>query len=563
MLTVAAGVTVAQQAGSVGTYNLSGGGTLSTQNVSGGAGTSTFNFDGGTLQASNNSTNFLSGLTTASVLPGGAIVDTNGFAVTVSQNLSSGATNDGGLTKNGVGTLTLTGASTYAGNTTINAGSLVVTTGGSFAGNDVLLNAGGTLAVVGSGRVNGSAQSIGPLFNVEGDDGTSTSSGTAATITVADNAVVNAGPIFLGTTGRASLLQTGGTVTRNELELGTSNGSTGTYALSAGTLTAGNVLVGDAGTGVFDQTGGTVDAGSNPSALGLGAGQSGTCNLSGGTLVTIGFYGESSGMSVLNFNGGTLRANGSTTMFLANQSAANVLAGGARIDTAGNDVTVDQQLLHGTAAAIDGGLTKLGTGTVTLTAANLYTGGTNVSAGAVRVNNTSGSGTGPGRVKVVAGATLGGTGTITGDVTLAAGATMTAGADDFGVGTLTTNGRETWAADATGQGTYVAKTTGSTSATPQATDLLHLAALTVSATPAHPFVIDLVNVPGYSPTLAYGQVLVLATDTEAASTNPFGPANRRTTLMELSLTSSGVATFDSPTAADRAYRSSRTGPGTT
>jgi autotransporter-associated beta strand protein len=57
---------------------------------------------------------------------------------------------------------------------------------------------------------------------------------------------------------------------------------------------------------------------------------------------------------------------------------ANVRAGGARIDSGAFNVTVPQPLLDGGAG---GGLTKLGTGTLTLTARNTYTGPTTVSAG--------------------------------------------------------------------------------------------------------------------------------------------------------------------------------------
>ncbi len=50
---------------------------------------------------------------------------------------------------------------------------------------------------------------------------------------------------------------------------------------------------------------------------------------------------------------------------------------------------------------------------MTLTGANMYSGGTTVSGGTLRVNNASGSGTGTGAVNVTGG-TLGGTGTISG-----------------------------------------------------------------------------------------------------------------------------------------------------
>jgi autotransporter-associated beta strand protein len=62
-------------------------------------------------------------------------------------------------------------------------------------------------------------------------------------------------------------------------------------------------------------------------------------------------------------------------------------------------------------------LTKNGTGTLILSAANTYTGPTTISAGKLLANNTSGSATGTGAITVATGATLGGTGTVSGAVT--------------------------------------------------------------------------------------------------------------------------------------------------
>lgn len=110
-------------------YNLNGG-ILTTSYIArtSTAGTGNFNFNGGTLRAAVDSQAFINNLTAANVGAGGAIIDTNGHTVTIPQPLihaaSLGATVDGGLTKNGAGTLQLAGISTYTGKTVINAGTL-------------------------------------------------------------------------------------------------------------------------------------------------------------------------------------------------------------------------------------------------------------------------------------------------------------------------------------------------------------------------------------------------------------------------------------------------------
>ena len=96
--------------------------------VSGTTGTSTntFNFNGGTLQATISNATFMTGLTTAVVKSGGAMIDSNGFDITIGQALLAG-TPSGGLTKSSLGTLTLSGASTFTGATAVNGGGLNVT----------------------------------------------------------------------------------------------------------------------------------------------------------------------------------------------------------------------------------------------------------------------------------------------------------------------------------------------------------------------------------------------------------------------------------------------------
>jgi autotransporter-associated beta strand protein len=95
----------------------------------------------------------------------------------------------------------------------------------------------------------------------------------------------------------------------------------------------------------------------------------------------------------------------------------------------------------GTAGTYDNVVLTIGsanaTGTVELLGGNPYSGGTDVTAGTLLVNNTAGSGTGTGPVTVRDGATLGGDGAITGAVTLESGATVAPGAN---AGTLSVGG---------------------------------------------------------------------------------------------------------------------------
>lgn len=189
-------------------------------------------------------------------------------------------------------------------------------------------------------------------------------------------------------------------------------------------------------------------------------------NLNGGTLTVPQVVSTTNTATrVFNFNGGTLKPTASSVAFFnlgTGNARANVRGGGAIVDTAGFNVTIGSALIHSTIAgdaATDGGLTKLGAGTLTLTNANTYTGNTVINVGTLALGNTGSIGTSSNitvntgatyDVSAVSGYTLGGTqsllgsGNNNGAVTASVGAKVYAGTDGI-YGTNTFNNDLTFA----------------------------------------------------------------------------------------------------------------------
>ena len=348
--------------------------------------------------------------TTTSLSTNGITVGNSGVG-TFTQSGGSVTTNGGGLHiglgSGGSYTLSGAGSSLSTGEIDLGVGAIGAS-GGFFVQSDGSVTTNGNKLILGNlGALAGGSYSLsgGTLSTGEIDVGWTSSRGT---FTQSSGSITTNGNKFI---------VTGGGIQGNVI---------GSYSLSGGTLSTGEIdlatNVTPTSTGTITQNGGSITTNGNQLVLnGIGKG---LYQFNGGTL-TVGSVSSQPiggfGTGTFNFNGGTLQAGGNSTTFFQGITTANVQTGGAVVDTNGFSVTVAQNLLHDTTAgapATDGGLTKLGVGTLTLTGENTYTGGTFVSAGTLLVNNTAGSGTGSGNVTVAGSARLGGSGTIAGSVTL-------------------------------------------------------------------------------------------------------------------------------------------------
>jgi autotransporter-associated beta strand protein len=156
-----------------------------------------------------------------------------------------------------------------------------------------------------------------------------------------------------------------------------------------------------------------------------------TLRLNGGTTTVGGFTKtETTYMNIIDFNGGMLVAAMNNSGFLPVFSPTTnaVQAGGAIINDSGFAITIPASLIHdpGLGTAPDGGLTKLGTGTLTLSGVNTYKGTTYVSAGVLAlaggsVAATIGAST---NINLATGALLDVTGQVLGQLTLAFGQSL-------------------------------------------------------------------------------------------------------------------------------------------
>ncbi|ASU72957.1 autotransporter outer membrane beta-barrel domain-containing protein [Brucella abortus] len=338
--------------------------------------------------------------------------------------ISTELTGTHGLEKADGGTLILTGANTYTGGTAISGGTLQLGDGATNGSVQGAISTGADAAHKGVLAIRAAAGTPATIGNTISGTGSVSVLGGTVTFSVANSytggttlaggTTIVTADANLGAVGTNVALNNGATL-RFGANLDATHSFThafqlGTVASDVGTLDTDGHDV--AMSGVISGAGGLMKSGTGTVTL------SGVNTYTGGTTLTAGTLAAASDNNLggasggLTFNGGTLQVMG--TSWTSTNRAVSLQAGGGTFDIedAANNFAVTQ----GVAGA--GGLTKSGSGTLTLSGANSYTGATTVSAGTLVVANDN---TGGGTTTVDAGAVLqigtGGTsGNLAGDI---------------------------------------------------------------------------------------------------------------------------------------------------
>jgi fibronectin-binding autotransporter adhesin len=450
--------------------------TLATNNSY----TGTTDINAGTVRVGDGGTTGTTGSGTININAGTLIFNrSNALAV---PNAING---NGSVLQNGAGVTTLSGESGFAGGLTVNAGAARLTAVGAGGVGNITVN-GGAL-VTGANRSNPITLNNGTVLGASAAStlsGDLTVNGAGVTIRGADPtnlptaAVDSVEIVFSGTLhGSANI---------NVLSNGQDNSPDGGNGIRLrgtnpsdynGTITVANNVkfelqssqigaFSPAGTGKIIMTAGSVSGGTALTAPSTTAGYSelNVRNLSGDDII----FGNDvaiAGTGTVIFNPLGTTAEGKTVTMGnlsigTGQEAATYLAAGTTNPTHplifstvtlngtatfspkksgfGADASLGSDIVLGPVSeTTPSGIIVTGSGTraLVLTAANNYTGPTQVNSGTLRVTNSTGSATGASAVSVAANATLAGTGIITGNVTASSGSHVAPG--NAGIGALT------------------------------------------------------------------------------------------------------------------------------
>ncbi|MDB6079020.1 MAG: autotransporter-associated beta strand repeat protein, partial [Akkermansiaceae bacterium] len=328
------------------------------------------------LDNNGNAANILTLDTTLDTAPA---ITVNGLGTGKKVTISAEVAGVTGLTKAGVGTLVLTGANTYTSDTRVTGGTLKFSGGSLDAAHNLYIGAGAGAS--GAMVMDGTVETLN-FFGGGYPDGVYVGRDSAGTLDV--NAGILSNP--------------GGDVTVASKDAG-SGGSTGTITVDGGSIEAGRFIIADDqnSTALVVLKSGSISI-TGPIIFGGGgatAAAAGSLELRGGILSTSSVF-RYSGATASTFilNGGTIQAAAANGGFFNGGITYNVQAGGAKFDTAGYDIGVGQVLAHD-GAALDGGLTKSGAGTLTLGEKNTINGNVLVSDGVLELTGGAASDANP------------------------------------------------------------------------------------------------------------------------------------------------------------------------
>ncbi|GAB5559415.1 MAG: hypothetical protein SynsKO_10620 [Synoicihabitans sp.] len=336
----------------------------------------------------------------------------------------------GDLTKSGSGNLELSGNNTFSGDTSLSAGALTVGhdnalgtgtldwAGGTLVGDGTARALANTLTASDDVKVGGSSaltfsggfdlEAAAPrTFNISNSadtifsgvisNGAITKSGTgnlilSGTSTYTGATTINAGTVQLGASdvlsdSTAVTVGASGTLDLNDFsDTVASFAGSGAVDLGSGTLTSGDVND-TAFSGVISGTGGFTKAGSGTLTL------SGTNTYSGGTSINAGTIQLGADDVLSNLTAVTVGASGTLDLDTHSDTVAEVsMSSGSITGTGtltGSSYAFTDTGTVSVALGGSGGLTKTGAGTVTLSGANSYAGGTTISSGILTGTTTS------------------------------------------------------------------------------------------------------------------------------------------------------------------------------